>query len=209
MKTSIHWTPDEVGFLREQYADMPNAIIASTLDRSIPGVMRKAFNLGLKKSPEFMKANNTGCFRVGHTTWNKGMNYHAGGRSQESQFKQGQISGRAAQRVKPVGSYTINSEGQLEQKVSDANGPRNLRWRPVHRLVWEGANGPVPAGHAVTFKPGCHSTDPERITLDALELVTRAELMRRNTVHRYGPEIARIAQLRGAINRQINQRTKP
>jgi hypothetical protein len=209
VKTSLHWTSDEVRFLCEHYAEMPNSIIASTLDRSIPGVMRKAFNLGLKKSATFMKANNVGVFKAGHATWNKGMNYHAGGRSQESQFKPGQINGRAAMLARPVGSYTINSEGQLEQKVSDASGPRNLRWRPVHRLVWERANGAVPAGHAVTFKPGCHSTDPERITLDALELVTRAELMRRNTVHRYGPEIARIAQLRGAINRQINQRTKP
>jgi hypothetical protein len=209
MKTSVHWTPDEVQFIRANYANMPNAVIASKLGRTQPGVLRKAFNLGLKKSADFMKANNRGVFKPGHETWNKGMAYHAGGRSQTSQFKPGQINGRAATLVKPVGSYTINRDGCLEQKVSGASGSRHLRWRPVHRLVWERENGPVPAGHAVTFKPGRHTTDPERITLDALELVTRAELMRRNTVHRYGPEVARIAQLRGAINRQINQRIKP
>ena len=37
-------------------------------------------------------------------------------------------------------------------------------------------------------------------------MVTRAELMRRNSVHNRGPEIARIHQLKGAIMRQINKR---
>ena len=40
------------------------------------------------------------------------------------------------------------------------------------------------------------------------ELVTRAELMRRNSMHRHGPELARITQLRGCITRQINRRTR-
>lgn len=80
-----------------------------------------------------------------------------------------------------------------------------MRWKPVHRLVWERANGPIPAGHAVVFRPGRKTADPELITLDAIELVTRAELMKRNTIHRYGPEIASIQKLRGSIRRRIKQ----
>lgn len=32
--------------------------------------------------------------------------------------------------------------------------------------------------------------------------------MRRNTVHNLPPELAKVVQLRGAINRQINKRAK-
>lgn len=44
--------------------------------------------------------------------------------------------------------------------------------------------------------------------LENLECISRRELMLRNTVHRHGPEIAALSQLRGALKRQINRRTK-
>ena len=80
----------------------------------------------------------------------------------------------------------------------------NRRWRAVHILLWEAAHGPLPKGHAIVFKDG----DKRHIELDNLQLVTRAELMSRNTMHNYGPEIARVIQLKGAITRQINRRTR-
>ena len=79
----------------------------------------------------------------------------------------------------------------------------------MHRLVWEAACGAVPDGHIVVFRPGRKTTDPDKITLDALELLTRAENMRRNSVHsKYPPEVARLVQLRGALTRQINRKAK-
>ena len=66
----------------------------------------------------------------------------------------------------------------------------------------------MPVGYLVVFKRGMFTNVLEEITLDRLELVSRAENMRRNSVHRYGPEIASLHQLRGAVNRQINQRLK-
>ena len=39
-------------------------------------------------------------------------------------------------------------------------------------------------------------------------LMTRAELMKRNSYHnRYPKEVARLVQLRGAVTRQINKRS--
>ena len=59
------------------------------------------------------------------------------------------------------------------------------------------------------FRPGRASTDEARIALDALELVSRAELMRRNSRHaRYPPEVNQLIQLKGALNRKINARSK-
>jgi hypothetical protein len=47
------------------------------------------------------------------------------------------------------------------------------------------------------------------ITLGRLELISRAENMRRNSYHtRYPKEVAQLIQLRGALNRQINKRLK-
>ena len=60
----------------------------------------------------------------------------------------------------------------------------------VHLLVWEAAHGPIPAHHAIIFLDG----DKKNITLGNLELVTRTELMRRNTIHNRGPEIAQLIQ---------------
>jgi len=46
------------------------------------------------------------------------------------------------------------------------------------------------------------------LALDNLQLVTRAELMKRNSYHQYGPEISKIIQLRGALALQINKRER-
>lgn len=72
----------------------------------------------------------------------------------------------------------------------------------MHLLLWEEVHGQIPDGHALVFKDG----DKTHITLDNLELITRAELMRRNSIQRYGKEIASLVQLRGVLLRQINRR---
>lgn len=46
------------------------------------------------------------------------------------------------------------------------------------------------------------------VTPDSVELITRQELMKRNTLHRYPKPIAQLIQLRGALNRQINKRDR-
>ena len=130
----------------------------------------------------------------------KGVNF--GGR--ETQFKPGHLSGRAAQNIKPIGFERVSKDGYLERKINN-DMPLQKRWRAVHLLIWEAANGPLPKGHAVAFKDG----NKRNLVLDNLELVPRTELMRRNTFHQYGPEIAQVVRLRGAITRQINKRTSP
>ena len=110
---------------------------------------------------------------------------------------------------KPIGSLRISKDGQLQRKVRD-DGPTSRRWISVARLVWEAAHGPVPKGHVVVFLPGKFTAIEHEITLDRVELITRRELMRRNSVHTVQPpELARITQLRGALARQINRRSRP
>lgn len=212
------WTPEEVVHLRLWFADHRTIDVARALGRPYTSVAQKAAALGLAKSKGYLNGSCSGRldgvrgmgtrFQPGMQPWNKGQSYQAGGRSAETRFKPGRAPQEARNYV-PIGTLRINRDGYLERKVTDDQTLAPVRrWTAVHRLVWIDAHGPIPDGHAVCFKSGRRTTELEEITPDALELVTRAELMRRNTFHRYGKDVARLVQLRGAITRQINKRAK-
>jgi hypothetical protein len=101
-----------------------------------------------------------------------------------------------------IGDTRVNTDGYIDRKISeDKRGSSN--WRPLHRILWEDAHGPVPPGHIVTFKDG----EKLHCVLDNLELITYADNLRRNSIWKTMPkELAIIAQLRGVITRAINKR---
>jgi hypothetical protein len=144
-------------------------------------------------------------FAPGHTTWNKGRKgWQAGGRSVQTQF----TTNMQPPNTLPMGSLRIvngKNGQQLERKVSEVSGPNHLRWKSVHRLVWEAAHGPVPAGHITIFKPGMKTLVEEEITIDRVECISRAENARRNHPRNISPELAKLVQLKGAITRQVNR----
>ncbi len=208
------WTTRQVQLLTELYPHHSTAYVAERVGRSEKSCYTKAKQLGLKKTPEYLaspaacrlrRGDNTGAetrFKPGNIAWNKGMKgLQIGGKA--TQFKPGHRGGKALERYQPIGTERISKDGYLERKIND-DMPLQKRWRAVHLVLWEEANGPVPKGHAVVFKDG----DKSNITLDNLELISRAELMRRNTYHRYGKEIAQAIQLKGAITRKINRMEK-
>lgn len=214
------WGEVELRMLRESYADSRTDDLAAALGRTLTTVYQKAISMGLRKSAEYLATDNA-CriqrgkqneamkaaqFKPGLTPWNKGAKGVTGTQEacRATQFKPGAVP----HTWKPIGTLRINADGVLERKVTDdGRGPRD--WVGVHRLVWIEANGPVPDGHVVVFKPGRKTTELEVIAADFVECVTREELMRRNSYHtNYPPEVAKLIQLRGAINRQINKRAK-
>jgi hypothetical protein len=212
------WTAEDVATLVRLYPDVPTSEIAAQLGRPVQRVYAKAGNLGLRKSDAFLASDKSGRmlkggrlsvgtqFQPGVPSWSKGTKGVCGVQPgcRATQFKPGQRSGVAARRWVPIGSYRINGDGYLDRKVTDlGRGPRD--WIAVHRLVWMEANGPVPDGYVVCFKRGRFTTKLEEITLDAVELVSRADLMKRNTIHNYPKPIAQLVQLRGALNRKINR----
>ena len=198
------WSEADLHTLHALYANTNNVELGQLLDRTERAVNAMGKKRGLSKSPEFM-AQHTARFKAGLTPWNAGTRYQAGGRSAETQFKPGQ---RPHTWV-PIGSLRIDRNGLLQRKVSDAPGGPHKRWRSVHELVWIEHHGPVPDGHVTVFKPGQKTVDPEQITVDRVECISRAELMRRNSAWTtLPPELARLVQLRGALNRQINRITR-
>ncbi len=207
------WTPIEDAGLCDLYPSHSAAEIAVILGIPLKSIQSRASKRGLKKSREWiaerarqrsLKPEHGGQahrFTPGLVPWNKGTHWTAGGRSAETRFKPGHLGGNAAQLYQPIGAERINKDGYRERKIND-DLPMQRRWRGLHIVLWEAENGPLPKGHAIVFMDG----DKTHITLDNLELVSRAELMRRNTLHRYGKEIAGAYQLKGALTRQINRR---
>ncbi|AQW29111.1 HNH endonuclease [Ralstonia syzygii subsp. celebesensis] len=212
------WTETELELLRQRYSDSRAEDIAQAVGRPVRVVYNKARQLGLKKSAEFYASQLSGrldgmrgmteCFAKGHTPWNKGVKGSTGFHPNcvRTQFKKGEKHGSAQHNYVPIGSERINKDGYLERKVTD--DPKLAparRWVGVHRLVWEAARGPIPEGHVVCFLPGRRSTDVNLITINALELVHRAELARRNHPKNKSPDLWRLVQLKGAITRQVNR----
>jgi hypothetical protein len=206
------WLPHAEAMLRRDYPDTLTATIAEALGITSRSVYSKAAKLGIKKSAAYLaspdarriRSANIGLsarFPPGHIPWNKGIrgiNYPG---AMATQFKPGFRGGRALARYQPIGTERLTVDGYLERKVND-DMPLQRRWRAVHILLWEQENGPLPGGHALVFRDG----NKRNICLDNLELITRAELMRRNSCHNHGPEIAKLVQLRSAINRMINNK---
>lgn len=202
------WTSDEIAHLIAIYPHQPTAVIAADLQLSTNQVYHKADQLGLKKTVAYLsspdacrlrrgdKVGEVSRFQPGHHTWNKGLKgLDIGGKTTRFQ------PGTTPPNYRPVGTIRRNSDGMLDIKV--AEGIR--QWVALHRWVWKLAHGSLPArGMALAFRDG----DTDNCLLENLELITRRELMQRNTVHNLPKPLAELVQLRGALNRKINRLTK-
>ena len=207
-----YWTPAEDRLLRAKYPHVQTAKLVPLFPgRTVTTIYQHAANLGLKKSPAYLaspdacrlrKGDNVGSahrFKPGLTPWNKGTHWTAGGRSAMTRFKPGNVSKRWDPEVYVIGALRINTAGGLDIKVR-----KGLRaWDSLARYVWTTERGPIPKGYVIRVKNG----DQDDTRIENLECISRVENMRRNTYHRYGKEIARVIQLRGALTRQINKRT--
>lgn len=206
-----NWSEDEEQLLTRLYPDTPMPELVARLGRDDRAIYSKARALGLRRSPEYLasehacrlrKGDNVGAehrFRPGMASWNKGKKgWQAGGRSAETRFK----PGNRPHTWVPIGTEQIR-DGYLWRKVTDGHGRHD--WRQVHVMLWEQNNGPVPAGFILVFR----DRNKQNIQLDNLELITRAENCRRNSVHRYPPElkqaIRRLKKLKRTIEEKSNE----
>jgi hypothetical protein len=207
------WTPEMDQTVRTRYPNEKTADIAAAMGLSEAKVYCRASLLGVKKSDEFMSSvlsgrltrahekGRTTYFQKGMVPWNKGMKGLIIG-GEGTQFKAGM-----APHTREIGSLKISKDGTLLQKVSNDKGNNSKRWRGVHELVWIAANGPLPPGHIVVFKPGCRTAVLEEITIDKVECISLVENMKRNTRHNLPKPLADLIAVRAALTRQINKRS--
>jgi HNH endonuclease len=217
------WAPAEDALLRQLYPSTPGKDLAQRFGCKLHQLYQRAFRLGLEKSEEYkerMNAENgrnltlsgkSHRFKPGQVPSNKGLRRPGwfAGRMKETQFKKGHRAGAAQAKWVPVGTVTMRV-GYLVRKIADepesiaGKGALSTNWEYVHIRTWEDAHGPVPPGHAVCFKDG----NTQNTALSNLELLSRADLMRRNTIHRLPPQLKEVIILKGAIKRHINRRSK-
>lgn len=188
-----YWSEDDLRLLARVYPTADTAYIAEMFGVSPRALAQRARKEGIRKALGFVGPR----FQKGLTPWNKGLSYCPPG-SERGHFQKGS----KPQTWKPVGTEKINKDGVLVRKISDT-GAKLEDWQPVHKLVWEQHNGPTPADHIVVFV----DKDKRNFAIENLLLVSRAENMRRNTIHRYPPELVSVMKLAGKLRRKINEKS--
>lgn len=210
------WTRAQVRTLSAHYPCLPTVEVARKVGRTVPQVYAKAADLGLKKSAAYMASDRSGRiqrgkthpamvstrFRKGHTPWNKGTHYVAGGRSAETRFKKGQASVRWDPEAYGLGAIRITTRVEA-LLIKYRPGKGRHTWMVMSRWVWWTETGHKPTrDEIVRVKNG----DPHDTRIENLELITRAENGRRNNMWtRYPREVARLIHLKGVIRRQANR----
>jgi hypothetical protein len=200
------WSEDEEQLLIQLYPNTPMPQLIQRFGRDDKAIYNKAKSLGLKRSTEYLasehacrlrKGDNVGAahrFKPGNRAWNKGMKgLQIGGEA--TRFRKG----NKPQTWVPVGTEQIR-DGYLWRKVTDHGG--RFDWKQVHVMLWEQHHGPVPKGLILVFL----DRNRQNIQLDNLELITRAELCRRNSIHRYPPEVKELIRLQKKLEREIRKK---
>ena len=222
-RRDVHrWTRKERALLRKLYATTPTQGIAKQLGVRESQVWQQAAKLGLHKDLELIREmarertarpdHPSVAFRFpkGHVPANKGQRRPgwSAGRMRETQFKPGERSGFAERNWKPVGAVVADPEGFLRVKIREringlpAGWDKSI-WPLLHHRTWELHHGPIPPGHKVVFRDG----DRANCVIENLELLSDAELMRRNTIHnRYPKEVVNTIMLLGAVKRRLRER---
>lgn len=167
-------------FTSEQHAYLIRIAEGRTTNE-IAELLNKKFSLSITprqiqiyKKNHGIKSNVSTTFKKGQAPANKGTKglYNVGGN--RTSFKPGQ----RPKNYKPVGYERIDRDGYALIKVQD-DGPWHKRWRFKHVVLWEKVNGPIPKGHCLLFLDG----NKLNITLENLQLITRAQLARLNQNH--------------------------
>lgn len=99
-KRNTEWSPEQVELVRELYPDHRAEDLTEIIGRSAYAIQHKARELKIRKSSAFLASKLSGRltgvegkqFVKGSKPWNKGIPFHSGGRSVETQFKKGQIN---------------------------------------------------------------------------------------------------------------------
>jgi len=194
--------------LRRAYANTPTKDLAAHFSRPICSVYSKAGELGLKKSREYLKTKHSGRlnvvnnsigtrFKVGNKPHNAGIKgWNPGGNSKKNRFK----PGSKPHNYLPIGSERVSAGNILQRKVTDTGKPRD--WVSVQALLWREQHGDIPKGSVVVLKRGSNRD----VRIENLELITRAENMRRNSIHQYPEELKKSIRMVGKLKRAIYEK---
>lgn len=163
------WTEEEIEFIREIYPYYENKEISKMVKDKF-GFEVSAGNLQNVRSKYKIPKKvipNSGCYRKGDVSWNKGkgMSEEVKEKVKKTWFKKGEIP----KNHRPVGSTRITVDGYTEIKIAEPN-----RWALYHRYLYEKAYGvKLAKNETVIFADG----DRSNFDIDNLVKVNRANLL--------------------------------
>jgi len=213
------WTDGELVLLAEMYPSRSTAEVAKALGCHGSQVYAKARKIGVKKTQAYLSAEcriqkgqsigKATQYTKGRAPANKGTRrpgWHSG-RMQETQFKKGSRTGKAAINWRPIGTILPDPEGYLRIKVREAKhgkeptGFGNSKvWPMYNRWLWEQHKGPIPPKHLVVFKDGNRAN----CVIDNLALRSMADNARLNQMwNRLPRDLADAIHLNGQLKRRI------
>ena len=191
--------------IRERYPFEPTKKIADDLGLSESSVYNRAWAMGIKKDPVYLRSTQ---FPPGYL----------GGKA--TQFKKRQIPPNKGQKMsndvyekvaktmfkkgsKPMNTQPIgtihqrrDTGGKMYQyiKLADCN------WQLLNRYTWEQHNGPIPKGMVVVYKDGNYLNND----INNLLMITKKENMARNTIQRLPKELQQVMRLKCKLIKKIN-----
>lgn len=213
-KPRFVWQPWQDDILRCTYPCTANVALCKVLGVTPNQVNYRAQKLGIKKTKWFWQNHPTSGaiivsgkphhgtrFVKGQTSWNKGRKGLCFAGCEVGWFKKG----TSPKNKKEIGYMRRNGrDGYYEIKMHET-GVKYKDWVPIHRLIYERMHGiKIPKTHVVMYLDGNY----ENWRIQNLRMISKAENAKRNSIHNYPKEIATAMQLVGAINRQINKRSK-
>ena len=190
------FTEEEDNYIKKHYLTKTIGEIEKKLGRSSTGIQGRMKYMGLVIPVEVLeKRKSMFWIQKGDIPMNKGKNQidymtpEAIARTVATRFKKGNIP----HNTNYDGHERISKDGYVEIRV------RLGKYVLKHNVVWERENGKVPKGYCIWFKDG----DRQNIELENLELITRAENLRRNQegFRSLPPEIQEAQGLINKINR--------
>ena len=158
-----------------------------------------------------IRSGETGWFQKGRAPANKGKKleeYVSAERAKDirarcarTQFHKGHVPANEL----PVGSITKHVD-YMYIKVTDEHDYLWDNWKPLHRHVWEQANGPIPEGMKIIFK----DNNPENCNIDNLLLVTTGEMatLNKKGYRSKNPELTEAGLLTIRLMKKLKERKK-
>jgi len=199
-------TPQEEAHIRHQYLAKPVSVLAKELSWS-----SSRLNLFLHRHsliiPDKIKRKRMldSRIKVGSTPFNKGlkqtefMSAASIKKTESTRFKKG----CKPHNQLPDDTVVLRGEGTSDCYYYKKVG--NGCWVPHHVYMWEQDNGLVPLGWVVSFKDG----NTLNVVKTNLELITKREVMYRNSVHNYPKEIIPSLMLIKDLETEIKTKLNP
>jgi hypothetical protein len=197
----MRWKPHEVEILKQHYSDSNIHELMQMLNKTYKSIYQQAYLQKLKKSAAYeekrrlqdienLRKNTIARFKKGDTPWNKNVKAYMG--ANLTSFKKGNLP----HNTRNEGETRLNKEGYVLVKIA------HKKWIRKHYLIWEEVNGKVPKGYILRLKDG----NKENYNISNIELISRADNMLLNTMHRFPTELKQTINLLNKLKKKINEK---